>query len=305
MTTVSDDILRRLREDSEFRAEMRRELLTQELLDLPQRFAEYTQATDRRLDVLTENVNTLTLRLDALTQRVDDLTQRLDALIERVDDIDRRLIALTKTVDELAQSVREFKEATEKQFAIVIERLDRQHEMYRQQHEDMGRFRGNYAIDTAKRNEANIAGLIARLRGMRRLMMRSLSEIERNELVVMLEESDEEELGVSENIGLTFRAGDIIAEITERRSDERKFYLAVEASYTGQPRDVKRATDHAKLLRSVTGLDAYAVVAGIRAAPTIQNTVIYDAGEFVESRYENAVLWYQIREEDLDPLDPC
>ena len=270
MTTVSNDILRRLREDSEFRADMRRELLTQELLDLPQRFAEYTQTTDHRLDVLTENVNTLTENVNVLTQRVD-----------------------------------EFMEATEKQFAIVIERLDRQHEMYRQQHEDMGRFRGNYAIDTAKRNEANIAGLIARLRGMRRLMMRSLSEIERNELVVMLEESDEEELGVSENIGLTFRAGDIIAEITERRSDERKFYLAVEASYTGQPRDVKRATDHAKLLRSVTGLDAYAVVAGIRAAPTIQNSIIYDAGEFVESQDENTVLWYQIKEEDLDPLDPC
>ena len=270
MTTVSDDILRRLREDSEFRAEMRRELLTQELLDLPQRFAEYTQTTDRRLDVLTENVNTLTENVNVLTQRVD-----------------------------------EFMEATEKQFAIVIERLDRQHEMYRQQHEDMGRFRGNYAIDTAKRNEANIAGLIARLRGMRRLMMRSLSEIERNELVVMLEESEEEELGVSENIGLTFRAGDIIAEITERRSDERKFYIVVEASYTGQTGDVKRATDHAKLLRSVTGADAYAVVAGIRAAPNIQNSIIYDAGEFVESRDENAVLWYQIKEEDLDPLDPC
>ena len=270
MATVSNDILRRLREDSEFRAEMRRELLTQELLDLPQRFAEYTHVTDRRLDILTENVNTLTENVSVLTQRVD-----------------------------------EFMEATEKQFAIVIERLDRQHEMYRQQHEDMSRFRGNYAIDTAKRNEANIAGLIARLRGMRRLMMRSLSEIERNELVVMLEESDEEELGVSENIGLTFRAGDIIAEITERRSDERKFYLAVEASYTGQSRDVKRATDHAKLLRSVTGADAYAVVAGIRAAPNIQNSIIYDAGEFVESQDENTVLWYQIKEEDLDPLDPC
>lgn len=277
MTTVSDDILRRLREDSEFRAQMRRELLTQELLDLPQRFAEYTQVTDHRLDDLTDNMNTLTKRVDALTERVDAL----------------------------AQSLQEFKETTEKQFAIVIERLDRQHEMYRRQHQDMGRFRGNYAIDTAKRNDANIVGLIARLRGMRRLMMRTLSEIERNELIDRLEESDEEELGISENIGLTFRSGDIIVEVTERRSDERKFYTAVEASYTGQPHDVQRAIDHAKVLRRVTGADAYAVVAGVRVAPNIRNSVIYDAAEFVESRDENAALWYQIKEEDLDPFDPC
>ena len=177
--------------------------------------------------------------------------------------------------------------------------------LLRRMREDSVRFRGNYAIDTAKRNDANIAGLIARLRGMRRLSMRTLSETERNELIDRLEERDEEELGVSENIGLTFRSGDIIAEVTERRSDERKFYLAVEASYTGQPHDVQRAIDHAKVLRRVTGADAYAVVAGVRVAPSIRNIVIYDAAEFVESRDENAVLWYQIKEEDLDPFDPC
>ncbi len=276
MTTVGDDILRRLREDSEFRAEMRRELLTQELLELPQRFAEYTQVTDRRLDDLTENMSTLTKRVDALTERVDAL----------------------------AQSLQEFKETTEKQFAIVIERLDRQHEMYRQQHQDMGRFRGNYAIETAKRNDANIGGLIARLRGMRRLMIRTIFETERNDLIDRLEES-EEELGISQNVGLTFARGDIISEVTERRNDERKFYLAVEASFTGQPHDVQRAIEHAKVLRAVTGLDAYAVVAGVRVAPSIRNSVIYDAAEFVESRDENAALWYQIKEEDLDPLDPC
>ena len=177
--------------------------------------------------------------------------------------------------------------------------------LYRQMREDSLIFRGNYAIETARRNDGDIAELIAQPLGMRRLMMRTLSEIERNELIDRLEENAEEELGVSENIGLTSRSGDIIAEVTERRSDERKFYMAVEASFTGQPHDVQRAIDHAKVLRRVTGADAYAVVAGVRVAPSIRNSVIYDAAEFVESRDENAALWYQIKEEDLDPFDPC
>ena len=178
--------------------------------------------------------------------------------------------------------------------------------LLRRMREDTVRFRTKYAIDTARRNDGDIAELIARPLGMRRLMMRTIFETERNEFIAMLfEESAEEELGVSENIGLTFSRGDIIAEVTERRSDERKFYLAVEASFTGQPHDVQRAIDHAKVLRRVTGADAYAVVAGVRVAPSIRNSVIYDAAEFVESRDENAALWYQIKEEDLDPFDPC
>ncbi len=50
MIHTADDLIRVVRENPEFRAAMRRELLTEELLELPRRFAEYTEANDRGLD---------------------------------------------------------------------------------------------------------------------------------------------------------------------------------------------------------------------------------------------------------------
>ncbi len=59
MTTIienSEDFLRAMRENDEFRLAARRELLSEELLALPQRFAEYSQTTDRKLDRLSDNI---------------------------------------------------------------------------------------------------------------------------------------------------------------------------------------------------------------------------------------------------------
>lgn len=43
---TSDDLIRIVRENPEFRAAMRRELLTEELLDMPRRFAEFAKASE-------------------------------------------------------------------------------------------------------------------------------------------------------------------------------------------------------------------------------------------------------------------
>ena len=61
MTTINtmQDLTRLLRENPEWRDEVRRELLTQELLELPQRFAEYAKVDDRRLDRLEQKVDSL------------------------------------------------------------------------------------------------------------------------------------------------------------------------------------------------------------------------------------------------------
>ena len=51
MATIdnTDDLLRLVREDSDFRATMRRELLTAELLEVPQRLTALEQSTRRAL----------------------------------------------------------------------------------------------------------------------------------------------------------------------------------------------------------------------------------------------------------------
>ena len=100
------DLTRLLRENPDWRDELRRELLTEELLELPQRFAEYTKVTDKRLDKienkldeLTGNVNTLTARVDTLTENVNTLTARVDTLTENVNTLTANVNTLTARVD--------------------------------------------------------------------------------------------------------------------------------------------------------------------------------------------------------------
>ena len=72
----TDDFIRALRQNEEFRAAARRELLTQELLELPRRFAEYAAVTDKRLDTLTSDVSVL--KADVAELKTDVTQLKID-----------------------------------------------------------------------------------------------------------------------------------------------------------------------------------------------------------------------------------
>ena len=87
MTTINttDDFIRLLRENPEFHAAARRELLTEELLELPQRFSQYAQSTDKRLDSVDRRLGSLEQgqqRLESGQHRLENSvnTLRGDAL---------------------------------------------------------------------------------------------------------------------------------------------------------------------------------------------------------------------------------
>ena len=87
MTTINtmQDLTRLLRENPDWRDEIRRQLLTEELLELPQRFAEYTKVTDKRLDRIEKKLDSLTGRVDSL--RGQTLEQRLPTQIPPLVDL--------------------------------------------------------------------------------------------------------------------------------------------------------------------------------------------------------------------------
>ena len=49
---TTDDFIRALRENEEFKAAARRELLTQDLLALPKEFSEFKTSTEERFDAI-------------------------------------------------------------------------------------------------------------------------------------------------------------------------------------------------------------------------------------------------------------
>ncbi len=137
---MHSSFLRRLREDPVFREEVRRLVLTDELLDLPRRVdalrAEMLEEFRRvweALRHLTERVDGLAQQVDALARQVNGLTQRVDALAQRVDALRAEMLEefrrvwealrhLTERVDGLAQQVQALAEA-QKQTQREVGRL--------------------------------------------------------------------------------------------------------------------------------------------------------------------------------------
>ena len=283
MTTIDtiEDLLRLVRENEEVRAALRREVLTEELLALPAQFIAMreTQASMQQ----TQN---------AILDRQTSMQESFVAMQESLVALQESFVAMLETQNSMLEELREMRRD-----------ISALHGMYRQQHEDFGRFRGSYAADAARRNRGEIALIFARLRGMRNLRVRALDSDERSD---MLDEHYDAvtALNLRDRAWQTFDVPDLIAEVTARRSSAPGFYIAIEASYTGDMEDLLRATDHAKILRSATGLDAYPIVAGVRIGPSIRDKVFEDVTHFIRINDEDTALWYQISEAHMEPPDP-
>ena len=115
-------------------------------------------------------------------------------------------------------------------------------------------------------------------------------------------------LGLRERAWETFLAPDVLAEVRGLRvpnDTAPEFYIAVEASYTADIEDVLRATDHAKILRAVTGLEAYPVVASVmivdELADVLGSRLYEDAEQFTRADDADAertgIGWTQRRPE--------
>src|SRR3972149_9397232 len=74
------DLLRLLEERPEWRVEIRRVVLTEDLLRLPEELARARQETEQRFQELAARIDALGARIDALAAQVSALTVRLQAL---------------------------------------------------------------------------------------------------------------------------------------------------------------------------------------------------------------------------------
>ncbi len=80
MTTINtvEDFLRAMRENAELRSAVRRELLSEELLALPQRFAELTEAFSKHTEDFAEHKEAFTDLSEAFTEHKPGSTEGMD-----------------------------------------------------------------------------------------------------------------------------------------------------------------------------------------------------------------------------------
>ena len=96
-----------------------------------------------------------------------------------------------------------------------------------------------------------------------------------------------------------FQRPDIVAAVFSPRGNAEApdYYIAVEASYSCEDKDIDKATDNAKILRAVTGLKAYPMVAAVRhhgdMSDEARQRLYEDVNEFISSSGPDAAFWYR------------
>jgi uncharacterized protein YoxC len=111
----AQDLIRLLRENPEFREEVRRYVLTEELLSLPAvvrelaghvaALAEAQRRTEERLDRLEERVTFLEERMLRAEERIEELAQAVKGLQEAVAGLQEAVAGLQEAVAGLQQAV--------------------------------------------------------------------------------------------------------------------------------------------------------------------------------------------------------
>ena len=237
------DILTALERHPEWRTALRQQLLGEELLELPAVFAKFASETTRRLDLLTQELAATNKRLDVLAADVDTLKNDVDTLKNDVGTLKNDVGTLKNDVGTLKNDVGTLKNdvGTLKNDVGTLK-----NDMGTLKN-DMGVVKGAHAETRAR---ADIELIAAELDlEYRRIVPRvELWRIARNKGVDLQDDDIK-----------SFLASDVMAEAVE--PDGTTTYLAVEASYTGDLHDARRARSHAALMQRLTNKPCRAVVA--------------------------------------------
>ena len=282
--TVQDyyDLLRLLHEHPEWRAELRRLVLSDELLMLPtllQELAEAQSRTQTQIEALAEAQRRTEQRLEALAQRVEALAeaqrrteQRVEELAEAQRRTEQRLEALAQRVEALAEAQRRTEQRVEA-LAEAQRYLEQRLEALAQQVEAL-----TTEVQRLTNNVANLTSFVERLSNRLDRLVGDILELRYREHAggyfgtwvrgaraitpVELEYTLQESLTRDEVLDV-LRLDLLVRGRWRALPEAPEVWLAVEVSSVVDEGDVARAWRRAHLLRRA-GYRAIPVVAGER-----------------------------------------
>jgi hypothetical protein len=223
-TAEFHDLVRLVEEHPEWRAELRRLVLTDALLALPEQVAELRVETERRFQELAIAQQRTEARVAELTDVQRRHTEQIAELIVAQRRTEEQLAALTQQVAELTRIVQ----------VVVV---------------DVGGLKGD-VLELRYRDRA--ASYLGRI-------VRRIHTLATDELAALLDDAvDQGQLSIADKDEIML--ADLVVR-GRRRDDDTAVYLLVEISWTIGPYDVERAVERAALL-SRLGVPALPVVAG-------------------------------------------
>ena len=251
-TEAEQELLQLLDNNPDFRAAIRRQLLTTELLELPQRVAEVTQVVANlaaQIHTFTEETNR---RLAILEEQAIETNRRLAILEEQAIETNRRLAILETDVAVLKTDVATLKAdvATLKTDVATLKT-------------DVSALQGSDLERRARRNILNIARDELNLTRGKILLATGR---ETDPALLQIIERAEEQGRISEQQVDHVLVTDII--IRARRTTDRQYVHAIlEVSQTIRQDDIQRAYDRAATVAAATGEATVAAVIGATIDP--------------------------------------
>ena len=208
--------------------------------------------------------------VEALRARL--LTRELLELPQMVAELDERLARIEENQAELARSQAALV-GSHAQLAEAIARLETRQDRMQ---DDLGWIKGRIIYDIVR----NDAGQIAREMGFeleKTFVRADLMELTRGQDVSDLPRGTLQ----------SFHRADLVMQVAD--ADGEQQYVAVEASFTVNGRDSRRALRNAELMTRFTGLPATAAVAGVRYDWELKDRIEFER-----------LHWYEIPSEDLE-----
>ena len=264
---TSEDLLRLLRENEEFREAVRRHILSDELIRLPERFAAFAERVETFM-AEQQGFNAEEQRHIQRRTAANKEQRQFNAEQRQFNEEQRHI---NKEQRQFNDEMRDFRDEM-RQFRTEQRQVNQRLETA------IGELRGNVARRLVNDRFDDIVGLFG-------FYLNSI--LTRAELSKLLPAKPwESDLSYGER--RSFLSADLVVEAID--PDDRIHYIAVEASYTADERDTNRVLRNAALLEQLTGQPAYAVVASVRNVREIQGLI--DDGQ---------VRWYPIDPDDFTP----
>lgn len=267
----TEDFLRALSENQEWREAVRAQILDERQRQLPDSIQAFVERVDRSI----ENQERIIAELKEANTRLAMTTERIEAGQERLTNAVERLEAgqgrLTNVVEELLRFVADQRETNAKQQEIndaFLRRLDRLST-------DVGHAKGGYALFSAARQAPGIAYDMG---------YKFVKQLGMADLISLIPQSARDRKPANEL--RSFREADIVLEANAENGET--VYIVAEVSFTADQRDTWRARRNAHYLTEFTGKPALPAIASIRND--------YEIAAEIES---GDVYWHQLVEEEM------